>query len=99
MSRFLEGYDVPNDAMYNAWKSLYQEWQTVQDEIQSESYASTAGDSLSESIKPILSSILKYPSVERKPKNTRKKIDLPQHMTCEKALEILELEEVDKRKK
>ena len=81
MSRLLEGYDVSGDGLYNAWKSLYEEWEITKKAIESESFKSAT--SFSDSVNLILSSVLTYPTVQRKPKPARKKLELPKHMTCE----------------
>ena len=75
MSRLLEGYDVSGDGLYNAWKSLYEEWEITKKAIESESFKSAT--SFSDSVNPILSSVLIYPTVQRKPKPARKKLELP----------------------
>ena len=80
--------------IYNAWKSLYCEWQSVIQSIETESFSQS---DVSESVNPIINSILVYPSVQRNPKPSKKKLELPKHMTCDKALEILKLKEEQKR--
>ena len=61
-----------------------------------ESFASRR--SLSEDVHPIISTILKYPTVQRNAKPVRKKLELPKHMTGEEALNILKLQEEEKKK-
>ena len=61
-----------------------------------ESFASRS--SLSEDVHPIISTILKYPTVQRNAKPVRKKLELPKHMTGEEALNILKLQEEEKRR-
>ena len=94
MNRMLEGYEVPGDSLYHAWKGLYTEWQSIRQAIEMENFSNS---DLSESINPIINSILVYPSVQRNKKQARKKLELPKHMTCQKALEILKFKEEEKR--
>ena len=95
MNRMLENFDVQGDSLYNAWKGLYEEWQDIKKAIELENYSSQC--SLTESADPILNSILTYPTVQRKAKPARKKLELPKHMTCEEALKILKLKDDEKR--
>ena len=45
----------------------------------------------------IINTILKYPSVEKKQKSPKKKLEIPKHMTSEEALAILKLQGEEKR--
>ena len=64
--------------------------------IDIENYASKS--SLCNDVDLIINSILRYPSVQRKSKPARKKLELPKHMTGKEALQILKLQEEEKRR-
>ena len=96
INRLIEGYDAPGDSVFLAWKTLYNDWQMIKEKIDIENYASKS--SLSNDVDPIINSILRYPSVQRKSKPARKKLELPKHMTGKEALEILKLQEEEKRR-
>ena len=53
---------------------------------------------LSEEIEPVVSSVFKYPVAERNQRKSRKKVDLPKHMTSSDARKILKLLEEEKRR-
>ena len=94
LNRHIEGYDVPGDALYNAWKTLYTGWIEVKNKISEESFSSKSV--LEEGINPIINSILRYPEIERNQKKKNKKQDIPKHMSSQEALDILKLQEEEK---
>ena len=93
MNRLIEGYDVPGDSLYIAWKILHNDWIHINEQIQTSGFDEPS--SLSEDIERVVNSVLKYPIVER---NSRKKTDLPKHMMSKNALKILKLQEEEKRR-
>ena len=96
INRLIEGYDAPCDSLYNAWKTLYNDWECIKEQIQMKSFSEKSR--LSEGIEPIVSSVLKYTVIERNQKKSRKKVDLPKHMTSSDARKILKLQEEEKRR-
>ena len=86
----------PGTAFFEAWKVLYNDWEAISESIRLQSFSSKSN--LSENINPIINSILKYPAVQRNKKSTKKKLDLPKHMSGKEALEILKLQEEKKRR-
>ena len=94
MNRLIEGYGVPGDSWYIAWKTLYNDWIHIKELIQTRSFDKYS--SLSEDIEPIVKSVLKYPVVERISRKPRKKTDLPKCMTSKISLKILKLQEEEK---
>ena len=94
--RLIEGYNVPGDSLFEAWKVLYNDWEAISESIRLQSFSSKSN--VSENINPIINSILKYPAVQRNKKSTKKKLDLPKHMSGKEALEILKLQEEEKRR-
>ena len=95
MNRLIEGCDLPDDSIYNAWKTLHNDWEQIKEQIERRDFLNES--SLVADIEPIVNSILRYPSVKRNQKNSRKQIDLPKHMTSEDALKILKAKETEKR--
>ena len=66
------------------------------EKIRSESFNAT--NSFNDDINPILQSILTYPIIKRKPKKTKKTLELPHHMTSEESMRIFMLKEEEKRR-
>ena len=96
INRLIEGNDTPGDSVFLAWRTLYNDWQMIKEKIDIESYASKS--SLCNDVDPIINSILKYPSVQRNSKPARRKLELPKHITGKEVLEILKLQEGEKRR-
>ena len=96
MNRLIEGYDVPGDSLYIAWKILHNDWIHIKEQIQTSGFDEHS--SLSEDIEGVVNSVLKYPIVERNSRKPRKKTDLPKHMMSKNALKILKLQEEEKRR-
>ena len=96
INRLIEGCHAPCDSLYNAWKTLYNDWECIKEQIHMKSFSEKSR--LSEGIEPIVSSVLKYPVIERNQKKSRKKVDLPKHMTSSDARKILKLQEEEKRR-
>ena len=96
MHRLIEGYENVNDSVYNAWKLLHEDWERINNQIESENH--NAENILSDDIEPIVSSVLKYPSIQRNAKKTGSKIEIPKHMTGEDALKILHIQEEQKQR-
>ena len=96
MNRHIEGYDVPEDSLYKAWRVLYQDWENIKESIRVQSFSDKS--SFDENANIIINTILKYPSVERNPKSAKKKLEIPKHMTSEEALAILKLQDEEKRR-
>ena len=96
MNRLIEGCDLPDDSIYNAWKTLHNDWEQIKEQIERRDFSNES--SLAADIEPIVNSVLQYPSVERNQKKSRKQIDLPKHMTSEDALKILKAKEAEKRR-
>ena len=94
MNRLIEGCDLPDDSIYNAWKTLHNDWEQIKEQIERRDFSNES--SLVADIEPIVNSVLRYPSVERNQKKSRKQIDLPKHMTSEDALKILKAKETEK---
>ena len=68
----------------------------IKEKIDIESYASKS--SLCNDVDPIINTILRYPSLQRNSKHAQIKLELPKHMTGKEALEILKLQEEEKRR-
>lgn len=94
--RLTEGYDVAGDALYDAWKTLKQQWMQIQMEIRDESFASNS--SLSDDLCPIIERILTYPEVRVNQSGRKAQNILPRHMTSNDAIQVLELKEAEKRR-
>ena len=94
MNRLIEGCDLPDNSIYNAWKTLHNDWEQIKEQIERRDFSNES--SLVADIEPIVNSILRCPSVERNQKKSRKQIDLPKHMTSEDALKILKAKETKK---
>ena len=63
LNRLIEGYDAPDDSIFIAWKTLYNDCDLIKEQIEIDSYGRRS--SLRNDVDPIISSILKYPSVQR----------------------------------
>ena len=98
--RLEEGYDIEDDALYNAWKALKIGKQKIEKEI-IESSDRQLNISMIESddLRPIIQNVLTYPQASKNEKKTRKKVNIPRHMTSEAALKILEIKDAEKRQK
>ena len=66
LNRLIEGYDAPGDSIFTAWKTLYNNWELIKEQIEIDSFESRS--SLCDDVDPISSSILKYPSIRRNSK-------------------------------
>ena len=71
LNRLIEGYDAPCDSIFTAWKTLYNDWELIKEQIEIDSFGSRS--SLSDDVNPIISGNLKYPSVQRNSKPAQKK--------------------------
>ena len=94
-TRMEEGYDVQDDAVFIAWKTL----KVKHDEIEREIELTIPKSSMEEDLCPIIRSILVYPKINETAKKQRKQIILPRHMTSEAALKVLEVQDSEKRRK
>ena len=61
INTLIRGYNAPCDSLYNAWKTLYNNWECIKEQIHMKSFSEKSW--LSEEIKLIVSSMLKYPVV------------------------------------
>ena len=61
IDKLIEGYNAPCDSLYNAWKTLYNNWECIKEQIHMKSFSEKSW--LSEEIKLIVSLMLKYPVV------------------------------------
>ena len=61
INKLIEGYNAPCDSLYNAWKTLYNNWECIKEQIHMKSFSEKSR--LSEEIEPIVSSMFKYPVV------------------------------------
>ena len=96
MNRLIEGCDLPDGSTYNAWEILHHDWEQIKEQIERRDFSNES--SLAADIEPIVNSVLRYPSVERNQKKSRKEIDLPKHMTSDDALKKLKAKEAEKRR-
>ena len=96
MNRLIEGCDFPDDSIYNAWKTLHNDWEQIKEQIETRYFLNES--SLTADIEPIVNPILRYPSADRNQKRSRKQIDLPKHMTSEDVLKLLIAKEAEKRR-
>ena len=96
INRLIEGYDASCDSLFNAWKTLYNDWKCIKEQIQLKNLSKKSR--LLEETEPIVSLVIKYPVVERNQKKSRKKVDLPKHMNKSNAGKILKLQEEEKRR-
>ena len=98
--RLEEGYDIKDDALYNASKALKIEKQKIEKEI-IESSERQLNTSMIESddLCPIIQNVLTYPQASKNENKTRKKMNIPWHMTSGAALKILEIQDAEKRRK
>ena len=53
INRLIEGYDAPCDSPYHAWKTLYNGWEYIKEQIQMKNFSGKSR--LSEEIEPIVS--------------------------------------------
>ena len=83
LNRLIEGY-APCDSIFTSWKTLYNDWKLIKEQIEIDSFGRRS--SLCDDVDPIISSNLKYPSVQRNSKPAQKKLELPKHMTGKEAL-------------
>ena len=74
MNRHIEGYDVPEDSLYKAWRVLYQDWENIKESIRVHSFLDKSSF---DDANMIINTILKYPSVERNQKSAKKKLEIP----------------------
>ena len=96
INRLIEVCDWSDDGIYNAWKTLHNDWEQIKEHIERRDFSNEC--SLAADIEPIVNSVLRYPSVERNQKKSRKQIDLPKHMTSGDKLKILKAKEAEKRR-
>ena len=96
MNHSIEGCDLPDGSIYNAWKTLHNDQEQIKEQIERRDFSNES--SLAADIEPIVNSVLRYPSVERNQKKSRKQVVLPKHMTSEDALKILTAKETEKRR-
>ena len=61
IDKLIEGYNAPCDSLYNAWKTLYNNWECIKEQIHMKSFSEKSW--LSEEIKLIVSLMLTYPVV------------------------------------
>ena len=94
-NRLIENYDIKTDSLYQAWKTLHNDWEQIKEQIRTESFSKDS--TLDDKINPVINSILKYPIIERKTAS-RKKKGYPKHTSGAEALQILQIEEKEKRR-
>ena len=78
--------------MLIACKALYTDWKQIQESIDTSTYSNESA----EDIRPVINSVLTYPSIQRKSKSKSKAQQLPKHMTTAEALSILQQNEEEK---
>ena len=59
INKLIEGYNAPCDSLYNAWKTLYNDWECTKKQIHMKSFSEKSR--LADEIEPIVSLVLKYP--------------------------------------
>ena len=96
INRLIEGCDFPDGSIYNAWKTLHNDWEQIKEQIETRDFLNES--SLTADIEPIVNPVLRYPGADRNQKRSRKQIDLPKHMTSEDALKLLIAKEAEKRR-
>ena len=93
LNRYTKGYDSLGDSLYVAWKALHSDWQLIQEKINQSNFSNESLDDTN----PIITSVLKYPMIQRNAKTKKSKSsDLPKHVATEQALMILKRKEDEK---
>ena len=75
---------------------MHNDWEQIKEQMERRQFSNKS--SLAADIEPIVNSVLRYFSVERNQKKSRKQIDLPKHMARENARKILKAKEAEKRR-
>ena len=91
-TRWEDGNDGP-DHLFQSWKILKKGWEDIKSGLSEVASSSTEGR------ESILGNVLVYPKIIRKSKRQNKKADIPKHLTCQKALLLLEQVDKEKQKK
>ena len=63
MNRLIEGCDLPDDSIYNTWKTLHNDWEEIKEQIEWRDFSNES--SLAADIEPIVNSVLRYLDVGR----------------------------------
>ena len=58
MNRLIEGCDLLDDSVYNAWKTLHNDWKQIKEQIERRDFSNES--SLAADIEPIVNFVLRY---------------------------------------
>ena len=93
-------YDINDDAMYLAWLQLENDWERIQKDAEDTKVDFVKSLPIEEQRKIILDSICTLPKPPlTKGTKKRKKQLIPNHLSCSKSIELLELADKETREK